>query len=166
MSGLDSKMKEIGMRRRTLLSLIAASALVVSGGAVLIDIRSKTRADEITVYKDPNCGCCGEWIKHVLAAGFAVRVHDTPNPGDIKSELGVPADLQSCHTATVNGYVIEGHVPAADIERLLSERPDALGIAVPDMPIGSPGMEQGSRRDPYRVILFRADGERSIFSSH
>ncbi|WP_422023211.1 DUF411 domain-containing protein [Pyruvatibacter mobilis] len=154
------------MKRRTVLALITAGVLVVTGGVAFLGFQPSARAAEITVYKDPNCGCCGQWVNHVKAAGFAVTVKNTPELGRIKTELGVPADLHSCHTATVDGYVIEGHVPAADIRRLLVERPDARGIAVPGMPIGSPGMEQGSRREPYRVILFENNGNRSTFARH
>lgn len=154
------------MKRRTILSLIAAGALVVTGGVALLGFQPRAQAAEVMVYKDPNCGCCGQWASHVKAAGFSVKVHDTQDLGRIKAELGVPADLYSCHTATVDGYVIEGHVPAADIKRLLAQRPDARGIAVPDMPIGSPGMEHGSRREPYNVILFKPDGEQFIFARH
>lgn len=154
------------MKRRTVLSLIAVGVLVGTGGVGLLGLQTSAQAAEITVYKDPNCGCCGQWVDHVEAAGFAVTVHDTRDLGRIKAELGVPEDLHSCHTATVDGYIVEGHVPAADIKRLLADRPEAHGIAVPGMPIGSPGMEQESRREPYRVILFQINGNRSVFARH
>ncbi|MFW6027238.1 MAG: DUF411 domain-containing protein [bacterium] len=151
--------------RRMVLSLIAVGVLAVTGG-VAFGFETSARAAEMTVYKDPNCGCCDRWVDHVKAAGFAVTVHDTADLGRIKAKFEVPEDLYSCHTATVDGYLIEGHVPASDIKRLLSERPEAQGIAVPGMPIGSPGMEQGSRRETYDVILFGTDGERSVFARH
>lgn len=154
------------MKRRTVLSLIAVGVLVATGGIAFFGLQISARAAEMTIYKDPNCGCCGQWVNHVKAAGFAVTVRDIPDLGRVKEELGVPEDLHSCHTATVDGYIVEGHVPAADIKRLLTERPEARGIAVPGMPIGSPGMEQGSRREPYRVILFETNGNRTIFARH
>ncbi|MDY6829778.1 MAG: DUF411 domain-containing protein [Pseudomonadota bacterium] len=119
----------------------------------------------VQVYKTPSCGCCGDWVQHLKAAGFAVQVQDLEDLAATKARLGVPADLQSCHSAVVQGHVIEGHVPASDIRRLLEEHPDGGGLAVPGMPLGSPGMEYGNRKDPYRVILF--DGKkRSVFASH
>ena len=120
---------------------------------------------EVQVYKTPWCGCCTAWVDHLRANGFAVTVEDREDLGPTKAALGVPGDLASCHTATVEGYVIEGHVPASDIERLLAARPAATGLAVPGMPIGSPGMEMGDRRDPYAVILFGPEG-RETFSRH
>lgn len=122
-------------------------------------------AAEISVYKTPSCGCCTEWVEHLEQNGFEVTVHSLDDLGPVKSRLGVPYDLQSCHTAEVGGYVVEGHVPAADVRRLLEERPDAAGIAVPGMPVGSPGMEYGDRKDAYDVILYR-DWERKTYSSH
>lgn len=159
-------MKREKVMRQMVLPLVAVVILAVTGGVAYFGLETSTRAAEMTVYKDPNCGCCSQWVAHVKAAGFAVTVHNTADLGRIKAKLDVPEDLYSCHTATIGGYVIEGHVPASDITRLLSERPKAQGIAVPGMPIGSPGMEQGSMREPYEVILFRADGERSVFARH
>lgn len=115
----------------------------------------------VDVYKSPSCGCCNDWIKHLEAHGFKVRAHNTDDVVSHKYRLGVPPGHGSCHTAEVGGYVIEGHVPASEIKRLLRERPKARGLTVPGMPIGSPGMEQGSRRDPYEVLLIdRAGGTR------
>lgn len=159
-------MKRKMVMRRMVLALIAVGVLAVTGGVASFGLQTSAQAAEITVYKDPNCGCCGKWVDHLKAAGFTVTVHDTADLGRIKAKHEVPEDLYSCHTAIIDGYVIEGHVPAADIKRLLSERPDAQGIAVPGMPIGSPGMEQGSRREPYDVILFGKGGERSVFARH
>lgn len=123
-------------------------------------------APMVLVYKDPNCGCCDAWVDHMRAADFAVIVREVDSLDRIKEELGVPADLWSCHTATVGDYLIEGHVPAADVRRLLAEQPQGRGIAVPGMPLGSPGMEQGGHRQPYTVTLFGDDGARSTFASH
>nr|WP_286997532.1 MULTISPECIES: DUF411 domain-containing protein [Comamonas] len=107
------------------------------------------------VWKDPNCGCCKDWIVLMEQAGFSVKVHDTGNTA-VRAKLGLPAQYGSCHTALVGGYLVEGHVPAADVHKLLKDKPKALGITVPGMPIGSPGMdgpEYGGRKDPYDVLL-------------
>jgi len=120
----------------------------------------------IQVVKSPSCGCCSLWVAHLRRAGFHVRVADVADVGPTARRLGVPDDLRSCHTASVGGYAIEGHVPAGDIVRLLRERPAAAGLAVPGMPMGSPGMDQGGRREPYRTILFTRAGRRSVFASH
>ena len=107
------------------------------------------------VSKDPNCGCCSGWVEHVQAAGFQTTVIEMSDLAPLKARLRVPSHLASCHTAEIGGYVIEGHVPAAAIRRLLSERPAAIGLAVPGMPVGSPGMEvSGSPDEPYEVVLF------------
>ncbi len=119
----------------------------------------------MTVWKNPSCGCCGNWVEHMRAAGFRVAVREVEDLDGIKRMAGVPEPLQSCHTAQVGGYVVEGHVPAADIKRLLAERPAGRGLAVPGMPSGSPGMENGMR-DPYDVILLKRDGRAEVFSSH
>ena len=124
-------------------------------------------APVITVYKSPSCGCCKNWVDHVKAAGFTVEVHDVDNLSDIKADAGVPASARSCHTAIVGGYAIEGHVPAATVQRLLKEKPDIAGIAVPGMPVGSPGMEvPGQPADRYDVVAFKADGSTSVYESH
>ena len=114
---------------------------------------------EITVHRDPNCGCCGGWVEHLRRAGFAAKVNATRDVNAIKQRLGVPDDLGACHTAKVQGYVIEGHVPATAIRRLLAERPQAVGLAVPGMPTGSPGMEGGAP-ETYEVVLFGPQGRR------
>ncbi len=122
----------------------------------------------IEVWKDPNCGCCHLWVEHLQAHGFAVQVHDVGNTA-ARKRLGMPEKLGSCHTARVGGYVIEGHVPASDIQRLLKEQPKALGLAVPGMPIGSPGMdgpEYKGRKDAYAVLLVQRDGGFSTFSRY
>lgn len=119
----------------------------------------------MVVHKTPTCGCCNVWVDHLRAAGFTVETVDVPDTSPIASRLGVPDSLRSCHTAEIGGYAIEGHVPAADIRRLLALRPEAGGLAVPGMPIGSPGMEMGDQRDSYQVILFdRAGGQRTFAS--
>jgi hypothetical protein len=118
----------------------------------------------VTVVKSPSCGCCDAWVAHLRGAGFQVRIADVADVTPTARRLGIPDDLRSCHTASVGGYAIEGHVPAADIRRLLRERPAAAGLAVPGMPVGSPGMEHGSQ--PYRTILFTRTGQRRVFASH
>ena len=117
------------------------------------------------MYKSPTCGCCASWVDHLRAYGFPTETVETDDVQAVKAEHGVPAALQSCHTAVVDGYVVEGHVPAADVARLLSEAPEATGLAVPGMPVGSPGMEQGDAVQPYDVLLV-ADGQTSVFAGH
>lgn len=112
------------------------------------------------IHSDPLCGCCGAWVEHLAEAGFPVEVRETSEMNRIKARLGVPGDLASCHTAEIDGYIVEGHVPADAIKRLLAERPDARGLSVPGMPIGSPGMEvPGVEDDIYDVILFGPSGQ-------
>ena len=122
--------------------------------------------DTVVVYKSPNCGCCVKWIDHLRHAGFTVEARDESQMSLVRTRLGVPSELASCHTATVNGYVIEGHVPAEDIRQLLAKRPKAIGITVPGMPIGSPGMEMGDRVEAYQTLLFDAGGRTSVFNQH
>jgi hypothetical protein len=123
-------------------------------------------ATEVTVYKSPTCGCCKQWVSHMQANGFTVKAHDVADIVHYKTANGVPTMLGSCHTAIVNGYVIEGHVPASDIKRLLKERPPVRGLAVPGMPNGSPGMEQGGHPDHYNVLTFDAQGHTTVYSRH
>lgn len=122
----------------------------------------------VEVYKTPTCGCCAKWVKHLESHGFTVNTHDVGNQ-EIRAQAGIVASLGSCHTAMVDGYAIEGHVPAEDIKRLLKERPRAVGLTVPDMPHGSPGMETG-RVDPYDVLLIRKSGDTrsatTVYSRH
>ena len=132
----------------------------------LIDCVQTAAAATIEVVKSPYCGCCTQWIEYLRHEGFEVNVTEAEDVTPAARRLGVPDELRSCHTASIEGYAIEGHVPAEDIRRLLAERPDALGIAVPGMPLGSPGMEQGSTRQPYAVILFTREGRRTTFAQH
>jgi hypothetical protein len=123
----------------------------------------------IEVYKSPTCGCCSDWIKHLERDGFSVQVRLVPDTGPHRARLGMPERLGACHTAVVEGYVVEGHVPAREIRRLLAERPSALGIAVPGMPIGSPGMDglaYRGRVDPYEVLLVRKNGSTRVYASY
>ena len=122
----------------------------------------------IEVWKDPNCGCCKDWVTHLEASGFQVQVHDSGNTA-VRTRLRLPEKLGSCHTALVGGYAIEGHVPAREIHRLLKERPQAIGLAVPGMPVGSPGMDTpvyGGRKDPYDVLLVLKDGNSRVYQSY
>ena len=122
-------------------------------------------AQTVTVYKTPSCGCCKLWVNHLRDAGFEIQAHDLGDVTPHKQRLGVPPRLASCHTAEVEGYAIEGHVPAEDVRRLLTTRPDVAGLSVPGMPMGSPGMEFGPPQ-PYDVIAFQRDGSMSVFASH
>ena len=122
-------------------------------------------ATEITVYRSPSCGCCIKWVDHVEAAGFRATVIDVENLAEVKAMNGITATLGSCHTAIADGYVIEGHVPASDIRRLLEERPAVAGLAVPGMPTGSPGME-GPNPQPYDVLAFDKSGRVEVFARH
>ena len=123
-------------------------------------------ATEVTVYKSPTCGCCNKWVEHLQANGFTVKAQNVADVMPYKSANGVPLALGSCHTAKVDGYVIEGHVPADDIKRLLKERPKVLGLSVPGMPIGSPGMEQGAHKEKYDVLSFDKTGQTSVYARH
>lgn len=154
--------------------LARATALAGAGVAALWARRAAAAAPAaplaITVYKDPNCGCCEQWVAHMAAAGFRPAVHDVADMAAVKTRLGVPTPLQSCHTAEVDGAVVEGHVPAADVRRFLQARPRvgkgaARGLAVPGMPAGSPGME-GARADRYAVLAFATDGTTAPFANH
>lgn len=155
------------MKRRLFLQHFAAGAgalpLLMVG---LSPIARAAAVNTIDVYKSPLCGCCEGWVAHLRDNGFTVRVHDVDDTGVHRARLGMPERYGSCHTASIGGYAIEGHVPAADIRRLLATRPKAVGLAVPGMPVGSPGMEQGPRVDPYQVLLVRADGGASVFARY
>ena len=120
----------------------------------------------ITVWKNPDCGCCKEWIAHLQKSGFEVLAKDVPDTAPIRQKLGLPAKFGSCHTAQMGAYVLEGHVPAQEVRRLLRDQPKAVGLAVPGMPIGSPGMEVGKRQDPSDVLLVLADGSSRVYQSY
>lgn len=139
--------------------LAALCSVAVSGHAGTTD-------KEVVMYKDPNCGCCGKWAEHMRENGFDVREVATSGMQEIKQDAGVPRALNSCHTAKVGGYIVEGHVPAEDVKRLLSERPELTGIAAPGMPLGSPGMEGPYAAQQYDVVGFSRDGKTAVFSQH
>lgn len=149
------------MTRRSLLS---ALPLVLIGSARAAAQRGAAATRAVTVYKDPSCGCCKKWVSLMQAAGFEVSARDTPDMQSIKRRYQVPAAMASCHTALVGGYVIEGHVPADLISRLLKEKPKLLGLAAPGMPVGSPGMEMGGQKDAYDVMTFDAAGKTTVFA--
>lgn len=145
-------------------ALIAALVTVAAAGAAVWSPRT-SNAQEVTVYMSPYCGCCGDWVKHLEADGFSVEKRMVEDVSVARRTHGVPPALASCHTAVVAGYVVEGHVPASDIRRLLAERPRALGLSAPGMPAGSPGMEAAGT-EPYETVLFRADGSADVFARH
>lgn len=122
--------------------------------------------NQITVWKTPSCGCCHEWVAHLRKSGFEVVTHDVDDTAPVRQKFGLPAKFGSCHTARLGNYVLEGHVPAQELRRLLREQPKALGLAVPGMPMGSPGMEMGDTRDAYNVLLVMADGSSRIYQSY
>ena len=146
---------------------IAAGAVVVliAGTAFVSPPTKDAGALEVTVYKNPTCGCCSKWIAHLEANGFKVDAHDVADLTQVKLEHGIRRELTSCHTALVDGYVVEGHVPAEDIQRLLQKRPDVVGLAVPGMPMGSPGME-GPTSEPYNVLTFDRNSNTTVFAKH
>jgi len=142
---------------------VLTASLAVAAGLMAAIASQPARATEITVYKSPWCGCCEQWIGHMRSQGHAVTSRNLEDLDAIKKMARVPEDLQSCHTAFVAGYVLEGHVPAEDVARLLAERPKAQGLAVPGMPGGSPGMD-GAAAEPFNVMLFQSDGGARVFS--
>lgn len=146
-----------GLSRRTVLALAGAGIGQALGSGRVFAVQQV-----VEVARSPSCNCCGAWIDHMRAEGFTVRDRLVEDLGPLKMALGVPASMQSCHTAVIDGYVIEGHVPAREIRRLLAERPSAIGLAVPGMPVGSPGMETGGAPDSYDVLIFGAEGSRSF----
>lgn len=144
---------------------LAAAALLGTVAVAGMTLSPKSHATQITVHKSANCGCCGHWVQHLEDNGFDVTVNNTNNVHQVKRSQGVPSDLYSCHTATVGEYTVEGHVPASDIMSLLKDQPNVDGIGVAGMPMGSPGMDSGSRAEPYNVMAFGATGM-EVYSSH
>ncbi len=151
------------MQRRTLIqtaAVMATGALVWPGAA--------QAKPQVEVWKSPTCGCCKDWVAHMEANGFSVKTYETGNNA-VRARLGLPQELGSCHTALVKGYVIEGHVPAREVKRLLAERPKALGLSVPGMPVGAPGMDgpaYGGRKDRYDVLLVEAGGKTRVYQAY
>jgi hypothetical protein len=149
------------MNRRNFLST-ALGAMALSA----LPAVAATALPQLEVFKSPYCGCCGAWVDHMKAAGFPVKVNLVEDTTATRRRVGIPDRLGSCHTALVAGYAVEGHVPADEVKRLLAQRPNAIGVAVPSMPPGSPGMEMGSRRDPYNVYLIDKNGRETVFAHY
>ena len=152
------------MQKRTLLRALAAAG----AAALALPTLAQAPRPTVEVWKDPNCGCCKDWIAHMQASGFTVKTYETGNNA-ARARLGLPEKFASCHTALVGCYVVEGHVPAREVQRLLKERPKALGLAVPGMPVGSPGMdgpEYKGRKDRYDVLLVNADGRSRVYQTY
>ena len=148
---------------RAKLFLLSGLALV---GLVVVKPSENLPAQgpAMTVYKTPTCGCCAKWVDHMKAAGFKVQVQDMDDLTEIKQASGVPVKIRTCHTAVVANYVVEGHVPADLVQKVLTEKPKMTGIAVPGMPIGSPGMESGNEKAPYDVLLFDKSGKTTVYA--
>ena len=145
--------------RRTMLGAILAALPVAA-------CSKPAKVTELLVYKSPHCGCCSAWVDQMKTAGLPLKVFETELVSDMATKLKVPENLRGCHTAVIDGFFIEGHVPAADISKLLRDRPKALGLAVPGMPIGSPGMEQGDREDAFNTLIVGRDGSVGVFARH
>lgn len=143
---------------RRMFSLVAPLALLACSQAAAATV--------VDVVKSPTCGCCTAWVEHLRKSGMEVRVTEVEDTSPTAKKLGVPDDLRSCHTASVGGYAVEGHVPAGDIRRLIAEKPQAAGIAVPGMPMGSPGMGEAGEGPGYATILFDRAGKRKVFAQH
>lgn len=141
--------------------------LGVSASAAAACAQTPRPSSDLAVYKSPTCGCCGAWVEHMTGAGFQARITESADPASIRRSHGLPDSLASCHTAVIGGYVLEGHVPAEDVRRLLAERPNALGLAVPAMPLGSPGMEApDGRREAFETLLVMTGGATRVFARH
>ncbi|MES2226798.1 MAG: DUF411 domain-containing protein [Pseudomonadota bacterium] len=149
------------MKRRHFLTTLAASAAVTALPAL-----AATALPLVEVFKSSTCGCCGAWVDHLKAAGFPVKVTEVGDTTVTRKRYGLPDKFGSCHTGVVNGYVVEGHVPADDVKRMLAAKPAAIGLAVPGMPPGSPGMEVGNRKDPYDVFLIDKSGRETVFAHY
>ena len=167
------------MRRRSLLAVAAALALpawaaspAVSPAAspAVSPVHRSAEGPLVEVWKSPTCGCCGDWIQHMQANGFRVKVNEVDNTAPVRKRVGFAEKFGSCHTATVGGYALEGHVPAREVKRLLADKPrGVVGIAVPGMPVGSPGMDgpaYGGKKDPYDVVLVKRDGSAAVYQSY
>jgi len=153
--------------RRAFVGRAAGLVLASLGARRLWALPRAAPATAITVYKSASCGCCAKWVDHLRAGGFAPTVHDEEDMDGVKDEMGVPRDLRSCHTALLDRYLVEGHVPAEDLRRLLAERPAIAGLAVPGMPASTPGMAMpGAPHEPYEVLAFGRDGKTRVFAPH
>jgi hypothetical protein len=151
--------REQTVKRRNILAAIASLILLA------ISSPSQSSGALVTVFKTPTCACCGKWVEHLRANGFTVKVQEVNDTSGYEKQYRVPGTVVSCHTAVVNGYTIEGHVPASEIKRLLNERPKAVGLAVPGMPVGSPGME-AAHSEAYSVLVFDESGHTSVYARY
>jgi hypothetical protein len=157
------------MRTRLLVFMIGGALIGTCAALVAAASQApKTAEPAVVVYKSATCGCCGIWVQHLQARGFQATVNNVSDSQltRVAIESGVPADLQTCHTAKVGGYIVEGHVPAEDIQRMLKEKPAIAGIGVGGMPMGSPGMEQGGVKQPFNTMAFTKDGKQTVFAKH
>ena len=156
-----------GFGRRQILTALGGLGVAAIGATFIPGLfnNAPANAAEVTVYKSPSCGCCGKWVDHLRRNGFRVSVTNVDDLDPVKKRAGVPYALESCHTAFVDGYVVEGHVPAENIHKILADRPKIIGLSVPGMPTGSPGME-GSDREHYKVYSFAAKGRSKVFASY
>lgn len=145
--------------------LIRKARTLAVAALIALPMLASAATQAVEVYKNASCGCCEEWVKHLRANGFKVNAHNVANPSDTREKMAMPDRLGSCHTAVIGGYVIEGHVPSAEIKRLLAEKAKAKGLAVPAMPVGSPGM-QGPTRMAYDVLLVRNDGSTTVYKHY
>ena len=148
------------IRRRFLWSASALAAMAA------LPALSVTKLPELEVFKSPYCGCCGAWIEHMKGAGFAVKVTPVTDTSATRKRLGLAERYASCHTSTIGGYVLEGHIPAAEVKRLLAMKPKALGLAAPGMPVAAPGMDTPGRKDPYDVLLIGTEGQSRVFATY
>ena len=153
----------VSRRKALQLPLVLMSSAFISAPLLAL---ARTDAEPITVWKTPNCGCCKDWVAHLRTSGFEVATHDVKDTATIRQRLGLPVKFASCHTAQLGAYVLEGHVPAQEIRRLMREKPKAVGLAVPGMPVGSPGMEMDGSREAYDVLLVLADGSSRVYQSY
>ena len=150
--------------RAAVVGILVSLGLLIFGISSSVGQNAATGKPMVSVFKTPTCGCCSNWVDHMKANGFELKVQDVDDIAAIKEKLGVAPEISSCHTSQVGGYVIEGHVPAAAVQRLLKERPKVAGLAVPGMPAGSPGMELPSgHREPYAVLTFDKTGRTSVY---
>ncbi len=154
------------MSRRVFVGQAAGLGLTLAGGRSLWGWTSSPGAElSMTIYMSPTCGCCAKWVDHVKAAGFKAVIHEEEDMDTVKESLGIPQEMRSCHTAQVEKYLIEGHVPAEDIRKLLAQKPNAAGLAAPGMPASSPGMAvPGEPHEAYDVLLFQRDGKSEVFA--
>ena len=153
--------KGVIMNRRHVLGTVGTLCTLMALPAL-----GASRLPEVQVFKSPTCGCCGNWVAHMKSAGFSVRVAEVNDAAVERKRLGMPERYGSCHTATVGGYVLEGHVPADEVKRLLAVKPKAIGLAVPGMPQSAPGMDVPGKKEPYQVLLVDASGQSSVFGRH